>query len=87
MKSDVLPVQVRDLLIVDDDVSQVRLFTDLLAEIDACHRCHHAPNGREAIAFLQRERRYAAAPRPDLIILDINMPGADGVRDARDHQG
>jgi len=37
-----------------------------------------ATGGVEAMAFLRREKTYVAAPRPDLILLDLNMPGMDG---------
>ena len=37
-----------------------------------------ATGGVEAMAFLRQERTYVAAPRPDLILLDLNMPGMDG---------
>ena len=39
---------------------------------------HHVPDGVEAFAFLRREGAYAAAPAPDLILLDLNMPRMDG---------
>lgn len=41
---------------------------------------HHVPDGVEALAFLQREPPYREAPRPDLILLDLNMPRMDGRR-------
>jgi len=39
---------------------------------------HHAGDGAEALAFLRREGPYQAAPLPDLILLDLNMPRIDG---------
>jgi CheY-like chemotaxis protein len=72
------PTRARDLLIIDDDTGQVRLFQALLTELALPHRCHHALTGADALRFLRRESIYRSAPRPELIVLDINMPGMDG---------
>jgi chemotaxis family two-component system response regulator Rcp1 len=68
----------RDLLIVDDDLEQAKLFEVLLAELGRGHRCHHAGSGAAALRFLRLEAPHENAPRPDLIILDVNMPEQDG---------
>jgi CheY-like chemotaxis protein len=68
----------RDLLIIDDDVAQAYLFERLLNELGLAHKCHHAADGRQALDFLRRCHPYENAPRPELIILDIHMPGIDG---------
>jgi two-component system response regulator len=39
---------------------------------------HHVPNGEECMAFLRKEGKYADAPTPDIILLDLNMPRMDG---------
>lgn len=39
---------------------------------------HHVPDGEECLAFLRKEGRYADAPSPDLLLLDLNMPRVDG---------
>ncbi len=70
--------RVRDLLIVDDDPGQARLFTILLEELGVRHRCHHSPSGLEALNFLHRGPPFQNAMRPELIILDLHMPGMDG---------
>jgi CheY-like chemotaxis protein len=68
----------RDLLIVDDDPAQAHLFELLVRELGLKHRCFHAAGGVEALDFLHRKSPFQNAPRPALIILDLNMPGMDG---------
>ena len=72
------PEQGRNLLIVDDDVKQAKLFEHLLAELGRHHKCFHAETVSKALDFLRRQRPHENAPRPDLILLDVNMPGKDG---------
>ena len=74
--SEMLPA--RNLLIIDDDAMQAKLFEHLLAGFEKTHKCHHASSGSAALCFLRREFPHHNAPRPDLIILDVNMPGSDG---------
>ena len=71
-------VRVRDLLIVDDDPIQAYLFEKVLRELGLEHRCFHAPGGNQALDFLHRIVPFENAPRPALIVLDLNMPGMDG---------
>jgi len=73
-----MSARVRDLLIVDDDIDQAKLFEILLVDLGFDHRCHYAGSGSAAVAFLRKDPPYEDAPRPDLIILDVNMPGLDG---------
>jgi CheY-like chemotaxis protein len=68
------------LLIVDDEPAQVRLFQLSLEYLGLTHLCHSAANGSEALAFLYRRTPYEHAPRPELIIMDLNLPGMDGCR-------
>lgn len=70
--------QRRNLLIVDDDRSQVYLFERMLNALGSAHKCHYVPGGQEALDFLNRRCPYENVPRPELIILDIHMPGLDG---------
>jgi two-component system, chemotaxis family, response regulator Rcp1 len=73
-----IPARVRDLLIVDDDPVQINLFRHFLEEVGCKHRCHAIANGTEALQFLRKRGPYRNAPRPELIVLDINMPGMNG---------
>jgi|tagenome__1003787_1003787.scaffolds.fasta_scaffold20348797_1 CheY-like chemotaxis protein len=67
-----------DLLAVDDDAAQVLLLGVLLQEMDLSHRYHHCSSGAEALDFLHRRPPFENAPRPHLILLDLNMPGMSG---------
>lgn len=67
-----------NLLIVDDDPKQVRLMETLMQELGLLHRCYHAMSGAQALAFLKRLTPFEDAPRPQLILLDLNMPGMNG---------
>ena len=70
--------QVAEILLVEDNPGDARLTLECLAECTIRNSVHHVRDGAEALAFLHREPRYAQAPRPDLILLDLNLPGLDG---------
>jgi CheY-like chemotaxis protein len=68
-----------NILLVEDNPADVRLTQEALKE--AAHartRLHVAGDGVEAMEFLHREGSFAAAPRPDLMLLDLNLPRVDG---------
>lgn len=65
-------------LLVEDDLADVVLVKDAFGSHRLPARLHHAADGAEALAFMRREERYADAPRPDLVLLDLNMPRVDG---------
>ncbi|MFL6417606.1 MAG: response regulator [Bryobacteraceae bacterium] len=67
-----------DLLIVDDDAAQVSVLGVLLQQMGMPHSYHHCSSGKEALDFLHRRHPYEQAPRPQLILLDLNMPAMDG---------
>lgn len=66
------------ILLVDDDPDCRMLIRDAIAECKVSNSVFEVPNGREAMEFLHRRGRYADAPRPGLIYLDIEMPETDG---------
>ena len=67
-----------DILMVDDNPGDARLAIEALKEIHVPHQFHWVPDGEEALAYLRRQADYAQAPRPDLILLDLNLPRTDG---------
>lgn len=69
------PVQ---LLLVEDNPGDVRLTREAFREVDGSVQLHVASDGVEAMAFLRREGVHADAPRPDFILLDLNLPRMDG---------
>jgi two-component system, chemotaxis family, response regulator Rcp1 len=66
------------ILLVEDNPADVRLTEEALKEAHASTRLHVASDGVQALQFLRREGEHAAAPRPDLVLLDLNLPGLDG---------
>ena len=67
-----------DILLVEDNPGDVDLAREALEETKMCNKLHVAFDGEEATAFLRREGQFANAPRPDLILLDLNLPKKDG---------
>ncbi len=70
-----VPLQI---LLVEDSPGDVRLTREALRESVVSVRLHVAVDGVEAMAFLKNEGAYIDAPRPDLILLDLNLPRMDG---------
>ncbi len=67
-----------EVLLVEDDEGDVVMTREALDEGKVLNRLHVVGDGVEAIEFLRREGQYADAPRPDLILLDLNLPRRDG---------
>jgi CheY-like chemotaxis protein len=65
-------------LLVEDCPGDVRLTRDAFREVNPTIDLHVATDGTEAMAFLRREAPHVSAPRPDLILLDLNLPKIDG---------
>jgi chemotaxis family two-component system response regulator Rcp1 len=70
-----MPIEV---LLVEDSPGDVRLTQEAFREANRSINLHIASDGVEAMAFLKREGANANAPRPDLILLDLNLPRMDG---------
>jgi CheY-like chemotaxis protein len=66
------------ILLVEDNPADVRLTQEALVNGKVQHELHIARDGVEAIAFLRREEPFRKSPRPDLILLDLNLPRKDG---------
>ena len=67
-----------DILLVEDNEGDARLAQEAMRDSKLRNAIHHVWNGEEAMAFLRREGRFAGAPRPGLILLDLNLPRKDG---------
>ena len=70
-----LPVEV---LLVEDDPGDVLMTQEAFEEHKVGNRLTVVSDGVEALAYLRREGKYADAPRPDLVLLDLNLPRRDG---------
>jgi two-component system, chemotaxis family, response regulator Rcp1 len=70
-----MPIEV---LLVEDSPGDVRLTQEVFREANKAIHLHVASDGVEAMAFLRREGVNVHAPRPDLILLDLNLPKMDG---------
>ena len=73
-----MPTSPLEVLVVDDDPGDVLMIEEALSENAHPSRLHVVSDGVEALAFLHREEPHADAPRPQLILLDLNMPRMDG---------
>ncbi len=67
-----------EILLVEDSPGDVRLTKEALRDAKVRNNLHVALDGMEATSFLRREGKHANAPRPDLILLDLNLPKKGG---------
>ena len=66
------------ILLVEDSPADIRLTEEALRDSPIVDTLHVARDGEEAMDFLRRRGEHAEAPRPDLVLLDLNLPGKDG---------
>ena len=71
-------VEVIEVLLVEDDPGDVVLIEEAFADNKVRNRLHSVSDGVEAIDFLRQQGDHAGARRPDLILLDLNLPRRDG---------
>src|SRR3954469_16715869 len=74
-RADGTPIEV---LLVEDDPGDVLMTQEAFEEHKVRNKLNVVPDGEEALAYLRREGKYAEATRPDLILLDLNLPRVDG---------
>ena len=75
MSGPAVPIEI---LLVEDDPGDVLITREAFADHKLGNRLTVCTDGADALRLLRREGRYAAAPRPDIILLDLNLPGVDG---------
>jgi CheY-like chemotaxis protein len=71
-------VQIIEVLLVEDDPGDVVLIEEAFADNKVRNRLHTVADGVEAIEFLRGVGKHEGAPRPDLVLLDLNLPRKDG---------
>lgn len=78
MQSDAKSPQSVDILLIEDNPGDVRLIQEALQDGKLLNRIATVPDGQKALAYLRKQGCYARATRPDLILLDLNIPRKDG---------
>ncbi len=72
------PTSVIELLLVEDDPGDVLMTREALKDSKLLNNLHVVDNGEQALDFLRRQGEFTDAPRPDLVLLDLNLPRLDG---------
>jgi len=70
--------EVIQILLVEDSPADVELTIEAMRDAKVANQLHVVIDGVDAMAFLRQEGPYASAPRPDLVLLDLNLPRKDG---------
>ena len=70
--------QSREVLLVEDNPADARITLEAMKEAGVCDQITVLQEGDETLQFLRRQGRFAKASLPDLILLDLNLPGKDG---------
>jgi CheY-like chemotaxis protein len=72
------PTQPLEILLVDDNPGDVRLIQEAMREAKSRHELRVVRDGMEAMTYLRKRAPYVSSERPDLIMLDLNLPKKDG---------
>ncbi|MGZ4632005.1 MAG: response regulator [Actinomycetes bacterium] len=72
------PARQIEVLLVEDDPGDVLMTREAFQDYKVANQLHVVHDGADALAFLRREGEYAGVPRPDLVLLDLNLPRMDG---------
>ncbi|HSK26937.1 MAG TPA: response regulator [Jiangellales bacterium] len=67
-----------EVLLVEDDPGDVLMTREAFEDAKVANNLYVAADGEDALAFLRREGAHEGAPRPDLVLLDLNLPRVDG---------
>ena len=77
-KKKIMRKTVNDILLVEDNLGDIRLMQEVLSENGINDNLHIVRDGIEAMAFLRRESGFDEVPRPSVILLDLNLPRKGG---------
>ena len=85
--SEFFPTHPIEVLLVEDDPGDVLMTQEAFADYKIVNRLTVVTNGEDAIAYMHKQGRFAGAPTPDLVLLDLNLPRRDGREVLRDIKG
>jgi CheY-like chemotaxis protein len=66
------------ILLIEDNPGDTRLVEEAFADGNVANGLHPVPDGQSALDFIHRRGEYEDAPRPDIVLLDLNLPDVDG---------
>lgn len=72
------PIKAVEILLIEDNPGDARLAREALRDAKVRNNLSWVPDGVEGMAYLRREGKYSQSARPDLILLDLNLPRKDG---------
>ena len=73
-----VPSKTVEILLIEDNPGDARLAREALRDAKVRNHLSWVPDGVEGMAYLRQEGKYSQSPRPDLILLDLNLPRKDG---------